>query len=81
METNKYAYRAVGHSCDAPDSNGVFRNCDRSGQCSIDVLTNDVENDFGPGFMHKINTLLPFSIETSFHESDGIFTGYTTVLE
>jgi len=81
MEANKYAFRAVGHACDAPDAAGIFPSCDRSGQCHIDVLRNNADNDFGPGQGNTINTDRPFSVETSFHESGGVFTGYTTVLE
>mmetsp|Transcript_13782 Transcript_13782/g.17420 ORF Transcript_13782/g.17420 Transcript_13782/m.17420 type:complete len:146 (-) Transcript_13782:934-1371(-) len=71
MEANKYAFRAVGHACDAADSNGVFPSCDRSGQCSIDVLRNSQDNDFGPGFAYTINTDKSFSVETRFHETGG----------
>jgi len=31
MEANKWAFRATGHKCDNPDSNGKYHNCDRSG--------------------------------------------------
>ena len=62
MEANKWAFRAVGHSCDAPNSNGVYQSCDRSGQCSIDVLRDAYSNSFGPGSSYKINTELPFSV-------------------
>lgn len=81
MEANRFAYRAVGHACDAPSSSGIFPSCDRGGRCSIDVLRNGVDNDFGPGQENTINTESAFSVQTSFHESDGVFTGYTTVLE
>merc|ERR1712109_226953 len=81
LEANKYAFKAVGHACDAPDASGKYHNCDRSGQCSIDVLTNNLQKDYGPGFANTINTMKAFSVETIFHESAGFFTGYTTVLE
>jgi len=81
MEANKYAFRAVGHACDAPDNSGKFHNCDRSGECHIDVLTNNLQKDYGPSITNTINTERAFSVETSFHESSGVFTGYTTVLE
>jgi len=31
MEANMYAFREVGHTCDAPDSNGIFPMCDFNG--------------------------------------------------
>lgn len=49
MEANKYAYRGTAHKCETPDASGIFPSCDRSGQCSVDVLTNDAEFDYGPG--------------------------------
>lgn len=42
MEANKHAFRTTAHRCDAPDSNGVYTNCDHNGQCAIDVLENEL---------------------------------------
>jgi len=81
MEANKYAFKAIGHTCDAPDGNGKYHNCDRGGQCTNDVLANNLQMDYGPSAAHIINTMKAFSVETIFHESNGVFTGYTTVLE
>jgi hypothetical protein len=39
MEANKYAFHVTGHKCDEP-TNGVYNNCDRAGQCTLDYLTN-----------------------------------------
>ena len=80
MEANKYAFHVTAHKCDAPDSQGVYSNCDRSGQCTVDLLTNDDLTDYGPGASYTINTLLPFHVNTKFHEDAGQFVGYTTTL-
>jgi len=66
MEANKYAYRGTAHKCDLPDSNGKFPSCDRSGQCSVDVLRNDTELDYGPGAEYKIDTNKPFSVRADY---------------
>lgn len=39
MEANKHAFHVTGHKCDAPQ-NGIYYNCDRGGQCTLDVLKN-----------------------------------------
>lgn len=49
MEANKYAFRATGHACDAPNSNGVYPSCDRGGKGNVDVLRDAPINSFGPG--------------------------------
>ena len=78
MEANKFAYRATGHKCDEPNPNGVFSNCDRNGECHVDILTNGIDNDFGPGTGNKINTDKAFNVKTKFNsDSAGAFTGYT----
>lgn len=46
----------------------------------MDVLTNNVENDYGPSSSHTIDTTLPFHVKIEFHESDAEFVGYTTTL-
>ena len=80
MEANRHAYRATAHRCDAPSSNGVFKSCDHNGQCSVDVLLNNVDDDFGPGESYTINTEKVFNVDTRFDEVDGKFVGYTTNL-
>ena len=62
MEANKYSFRANAHRCDAPSSTGAFTNCDRDGQCSVDVLLNESKNDFGPGWFYTINTMAAFTV-------------------
>lgn len=49
MEANIHAYRAVEHACDAPDSNGYYGNCDRSGQCHVDVIWDKPDSAYGFG--------------------------------
>lgn len=56
MEANKWAFRSVGHKCDAPDANGVYPNCDRGGRCHIDLILDVEPKTFGPGRDYKINT-------------------------
>ena len=48
MEANKYAFHVTGHTCDTPQC-GVFYNCDRGGSCTLDILTNSDDYDYGPG--------------------------------
>ena len=69
MEANKYAYHITGHTCDAP-TNGVYNNCDRGGQCTLNVLTNDITNDYGPSSSNLIDTTQPFHVKTQFHKDD-----------
>ena len=80
MEANKWAFRATGHVCDAPNSDGIYERCDASGPCNVDVLRDADSNSFGPGSSYKINTELPFSVKQVYHELNGMFTGYTTYL-
>ena len=80
MEANQYAFHVTGHKCDAPDANGVFYNCDRGGQCTMDVLDDINQTDYGNGSQYTINTNSPFTVRTDFHESGGDFTGYTSTL-
>ena len=81
MEANKYAFHVTGHKCDAPNAQGVYNNCDRGGQCTMDVLTNSDDFDYGPGSQYTIDTNSEFHVRQDFHESsDGQFQGYTTVL-
>ena len=79
MEANKYAFHVTGHKCDEPSGN-VYNNCDRSGQCTMDILKNSDVNDYGPNSNNKINTNRPFHVKTEFHERDSKFAGYTTTL-
>lgn len=70
MEANKYAYRAVGHTCDAP-TNGIYSNCDRSGQCSVDVHENDLIGEYSPGSDSGIDTNKEFHVKVDYHETNG----------
>jgi len=79
MEANKYVFRATGHKCDAP-TNGIYSNCDRNGECDIDVLTNALSGDYLPGGTLGIDTNLDFHVKVEFHETDGLFSGYTVTL-
>lgn len=81
MEANKYAFKAVGHTCDAPNDQGIYSNCDKGGKCGVDVLRNGVDNDYGPGEAYTINTERTFTVKTKFNENGGTFTGYTIVLQ
>lgn len=50
MEANKYNYISTAHRCETPDGDGVFKNCDRNGECAFDAMLNSVGgSDFGPG--------------------------------
>lgn len=81
MEANKYAYRATGHTCDAPDDRGVYSNCDRSGQCSVDILSNGVEGDYMPGSINGIDTNQEFHVKVNYDtNAAGQFSGYSVTL-
>ena len=81
MEANKFAFHVTGHKCDAPTSDGVYHNCDRGGQCTMDVWTsNNNDFDYGPGSGYTIDTTQPFHVKTEFHEEGGQFVGYTSTL-
>jgi len=74
MEANIYGYRSVEHTCDTPDSNGYFPNCDRSGQCHVDVITDKPETAYGYGPEHDINTAETFHIKVNFDvDSNDLF--------
>ena len=66
MQANKYAYRATPHRCDAADSDGNYQSCDHDGQCSVDILLNEDDNDYGPGDIYTINTEKVFNVDTRF---------------
>lgn len=68
MEANIYAYRSVEHTCDAPDSNGYIANCDRNGQCHVDVIWDKPESAYGPGSEYDINTLNEFHVKVDFDQ-------------
>ena len=81
MEANKFGFRSTGHSCDAPDAQGVYHNCDRKGQCSIDVHSNNLEHDFEPGSANGIDTDQEFHVRIEFHKDAAEkFNGYTVTL-
>jgi hypothetical protein len=68
QEANKHVFHATGHECDAP-TDGVYHNCDRGGQCTLDVVY-DAPNQYGPGSQYTINTEMPYTVKTEFHEAD-----------
>ena len=80
MEANRHAFHVTAHKCDEPNPNGVYSNCDRGGQCTLDILTNTDRLDYGAGRDFKIDTTMPFHVKTEFHEDAGQFAGYTTTL-
>ena len=55
MEANMYGFRGTSHKCDPP-TDGIFSSCDHSGQCSVDVLRNGTEDDYGPSSSNSIDT-------------------------
>ena len=66
MEANKYGFRGTSHRCDPPDDNGIFDQCDHSGQCTVDVLRNDRDADYGPGAGYAIDTTQPFTVRADY---------------
>jgi len=80
MEANRHAFHSSGHKCDAPTPNGVFNNCDRGGQCSLDVVHIRPDRAYGEGSQYRINTEMPFHVKTEFHKRNEEFIGYTVTL-
>lgn len=79
MEANKYAFKSIGHKCEY-ENYGDFTYCDRSGQCSIDVLTDEPRGVYEPGSTSGIDTNREFHVKQEFHQTDGVFTSYSTTL-
>ena len=80
MEANRHAFRATGHTCDAPNALGEYNNCDRGGKCHIDVLEAGTK-DYGHGPLYKINTQKPFRVEQKYHtDAAGRFVDYETFM-
>ena len=79
MEANKYAFKSIGHKCEYSNY-GDFTYCDRSGQCTIDVLTDEPRGVYEPGSTSGIDTNREFHVKQEFHQTDGVFTSYSTTL-
>jgi hypothetical protein len=81
MEANKYAFYTTAHKCNEPDADGNYDWCDRSGQCTSNLLDSVTGNsphpDFMPGSTSGINTEQEFHVKIDFHETGGQFSGYT----
>ena len=56
MEANMWGFRGTSHGCPPPDANGFYADCDAGSNCSVDVLENDTEADYGPGPDYSIDT-------------------------
>lgn len=81
MEANQWAYHATSHSCDTPDANGHYTNCDRPGTCDLDIFDNQPDINFGPGAQYQINTLQEFHTKVEFkQDDDGEFSEYSIIL-
>lgn len=65
MEANKFAFHSTAHRCDAP-TNGIYDTCDRAGECTLNVLTNDRPGDFIPGSLDGIDTNQEFHVKVDF---------------
>ena len=70
QEANRHAFHATSHKCDAPDASGKYHNCDRGGECTLDVFY-DVPGQYGYGSQHTINTENEFHVKTEFIEQNG----------
>jgi len=81
MEANQWAYHATSHSCDTPDANGHYTNCDRPGTCDLDIYDHQPDVNFGPGAQYQINTLQEFHTKVEFkQDTDGEFSEYSIIL-
>lgn len=69
MEANKFGFRSTSHKCDPADENGIFNQCDTNGQCTVDVLRNETEDDYGPDSVNSIDTTRPFSVRADYQQS------------
>lgn len=67
MEANKYAFRMTPHTCDAPNNNGHYYNCDRGG-CGKSIHEVD-PNAYGPGSQFRINTNNQFHVKIDFKQT------------
>mmetsp|Transcript_19652 Transcript_19652/g.56298 ORF Transcript_19652/g.56298 Transcript_19652/m.56298 type:complete len:648 (+) Transcript_19652:71-2014(+) len=65
MEANNAVFAATPHSCD-PSSTPHFNNCDRGGKGQN---TKYMQNSYGPGPGHTIDTSKPFEVHTHFEGS------------
>ena len=83
MEANQYAYRAVNHHCNEPNSGGHYDWCDKPGSCAVDIITDHPTNEkhYGPGSEYTIDTLREFHIKVDFVEdSQETFVQYSITL-
>ena len=50
MVANKYGFKANAKSCEVPNADGIFEECDTSSSCGVDPKWSKYETDaFGPG--------------------------------
>ena len=79
MEANKYSFHTTAHKCDAP-TDGVYDNCDRGGECTLNIHENNIAGEYIPGSASGIDTNYEFHVKLDFEERDGVFVGYTVTM-
>jgi len=79
MEANQWAYKAISHSCDAPNQHGYYDRCDHAGTCGVDVIKDQPDTAYGPGSKYTINTKQQFHVKVDFEQDpqDGELSSYT----
>lgn len=65
MEANKYSWHTTAHKCDTP-TDGVYNNCDRVGECTLNIHENDIAGEFLPGSTFGIDTNFEFHVKLDF---------------
>jgi len=80
MEANQWAYQTTPHTCDAPNANGFYSQCDRSGHCWQNNKNELDFSDYGPGAGFKINTLEEFHVKITMDKYGQDFGSFTTTM-
>ena len=78
MEANKYSWRTTAHSCDHPNANGYYANCDKTGEGQDKDSWG--EGAYGPG-SSKIDTNKKFNVNIKYCNTKGNFEGYAMHLK
>lgn len=80
QEANNRAWGSTPHTCDTVWANGYYPSCDRGG-CGRYTQKNLPANSYGPGTGFTINTLLPFSVYSSYPvDASGKLTSIITTM-
>ena len=81
LEGNFYGIHTTAHSCEAPDADGVYTDCNQPGECTVDPYYLESNDDYY-GVGKTIDPTYPLTMRLEFteDESTGEFSEYTTTL-